>query len=185
METVKQGSGKVAAKWSLIYIITSIVITYAFQFLNIDQSSPAKYVSYIPFIAFLLLAQKEYRDQLGGYLTFGEGFSAGFLYSVFSGLFIAIFIYIYLTFLSPQVFEQSMAAAQTKLQESGNLSSDQIDQAMVITRKYGTIIGAVGALVGSVIIGAIIALIGAAIFKKERTILDIEQGGSSYVDPSV
>ncbi|MDB4918939.1 DUF4199 domain-containing protein [Mucilaginibacter sp.] len=184
MENVKPSSTNLAFKWAIINVLTSIVITYAFQFLNIDQNSPARYLAFIPFIVFLLMAQKEYRDQLGGFLTYGEGFMGGFLFSIFAGLLGAIFIYVYLTFLSPQVFEQSLADAQTKMESKG-LSSEQVDSAMAITKKYGTLFGAIGAVIGSIFIGAIIALIGAAIFKKERSILDIEQSSDNYTDPVV
>jgi len=182
MENVKKSSTNIAVKWAVIYLITSIVITYIFQFLNIDQTSPAKYISYIPFIAFLLLAQKEFKDQLGGFITFGEGFMSGFLYSVFAGLMLAVFVYIYLGILSPQILEQSIAAQHDKFVEQG-LSADQIDKAMEMGKKYGAIFGAVGVAVIMPIIGAIIALIGAAIFKKERSITDIEN--NSYSDPAV
>lgn len=173
MENLTPNSTKSATKWALIYFAVSIVITYLFQFLNVDQNSGAKYLGYIPFIAFLLLAQKEYRDQLGGFLTFGQGFSAGFRYSVFSGLLLAVFIYLYLAVLSPQILEQSMNDQQGKMAEQG-LSQEQIDKALEIGKKYGPIIGAFGAAIGSAVMGAIIALIGAAIFKKERSIVDIE-----------
>ncbi|HEY4326072.1 MAG TPA: DUF4199 domain-containing protein [Mucilaginibacter sp.] len=184
MENSLQNPTKIASKWAIIYVVTSIVITYAFQLLNIDQNSAFKFLGYIPFIAFLLLTQKEYRDQLGGYLTFGEGFSAGFRYAVFSGLLLAVFIYIYLAFLSPQVLEQSMTDQQGKMAQQG-LSQEQIDKAMEIGKKYGPIIGAFGAAVGSAILGAIVALIGAAIFKKERSITDIENESTQYQDPAV
>jgi hypothetical protein len=168
-----QNPTKIATKWALIYIVTSIIITYAFEFLHTDQTAPARYLAYIPFIAFLLLTQKEYRDQLGGYMTFGEGFSSGFRYAIFSGLLLAVFIYIYLTFLSPEVMEKSMEAQRAKMAEQ-NLSSEQVDKAISIGKKYGGIFGAFGAAVGSAIIGAIISLIGAAIFKKERSAFDNE-----------
>jgi hypothetical protein len=184
MENVIPNATKVATKWAVIYVITSIVITYLFQLLNIDQNSGVKYISYIPFIAFLLLAQKEYKDQLGGFITFGQGFSAGFRYAVFGGLMLAVFIFIYLTFLSPQILEQSIASQQDKFKEQG-LSSEQIDKANEIGKKYGPIIGAFVAAIGLAICGAIIALIGAAIFKKEPTIEDIERGSASNVDPAV
>jgi hypothetical protein len=184
MENVIPNATRVATKWAIIYVITSIVITYLFQLLNVDQNSGVKYISYIPFIAFLLLAQKEYKDQLGGFITFGEGFSAGFRYAVFAGLMLAVFIYIYLTFLSPQILEQSIASQQDKFKEQG-LSSAQIDKANEIGKKYGPIIGAFVAAIGLAICGAIIALIGAAIFKKERTIEDIEHDSTSYTDPAV
>lgn len=167
MENTVPNSTKVAFKWSIIYAIIAIIITYTFQFLNIDQNSGAKYIGFIPFVAFLLLAQKEYKDQLGGYLTFGQGFGTGFKYSLFSGLIIAVFIYIYLAFLSPQILDQAMAAQQDKLTQQGNLSSEQIQQSMDIARKFGPIIGAVFTVIIDAAFGAIVALIGAAIFKKD------------------
>jgi hypothetical protein len=184
MENVKKSYTNVAAKWAVIYVITSIVITYAFQFLNVDQASPAKYLSYIPFIAFLLLTQKEYKDQLGGFLTFGQGFMSGFMYSVFGGIILAVFIYIYLGILSPQILEQSLTSQHDKFVEQG-MSEDQIKNATEMGKKYGAILGAVATLFIIPIFGAIVALIGAAVFKKEPSILDIEQNAGSYTDPSV
>jgi len=183
MENVSKSRNNISAKWAIIYVVTSIVITYTFQFLDMDQTSPIRYLAYIPFIAFLLLAQKEYKGQLGGFITFGEGFLTGFIYSVIAGVILAVFIYIYLGILSPQVLQQSLAAQHDKYVQSG-LSEDQIAKANEIGTKYGAIFGAVAVLFITPIVGAIIALIGAAIFKKERTILDIEQNTGSYTDPA-
>jgi hypothetical protein len=183
MENVKQSSTNISVKWALIYVVTSIVITYTFQFLNMDQTSAIRYLAYIPFIAFLLLAQREYKQQLGGFMTFGQGFMTGFIYSVIAGVILAVFIYLYLGILSPQVLEQSLAAQHDKYVQSG-LSEDQIAKANEIGLKYGAIFGAVAVLIMTPIVGAIIALIGSAIFKRERTILDIEQNSASFTDPA-
>ncbi|MCO5947735.1 DUF4199 family protein [Mucilaginibacter sp. RT5R15] len=97
---------------------------------------------------------------------------------------VAIFTYIYFTMLSPAVWDQAMNAAQKNLEAKGTLSSDQIESAMNISRKYGILIAVVGVAIGTPIMGAIIALIGAAIFKKERSPLDMVQD-SNYSDPAV
>lgn len=178
---------KIATKWAIINVLAAIIFTYAFEFLKLDQTSPLKYLSYVPFIVFLFLTQKEYKDQLGGYMTFGQGFSAGFRYSIFTGLVLAVFIYLYLAVLSPDVFEKSLVDAQAQL-EAKNMSSDQIDKAMEITKKYGPIFGAFFSAVAYTILGAIISLIGASIFKKERSLYDIEQNNAlsdNYNDPTV
>ena len=178
--TAKISSAGIAFKWAVIYLVTSIVITFAYQYLNIDPASPAKYLSYIPFIAFLFLAQKEYRDKLAGFITFGEGFLAGLFYSIFSGVLLAVFMYIYLTFINPHMMEQTIAAQHDALVAKG-LSEDQIETTSNITRKYGSVIATFATLIGTPIIGAIIALVGAAIFKKERLPLDVD----TYTDPAV
>ena len=126
----------------------------------------------------------KFKDKLGGFVTFGQAFLEGFLFSVFYGIMVAIFTYIYFTMLSPAVWDQAMNAAQKNLEAKGTLSSEQIESAMNISRKYGIVIAVVGVAVGTPIIGAIISLIGAAIFKKERSPLDMVQD-NNYSDPAV
>ncbi len=180
IKPVKNNPTKVATKWALINALTAIVITYAFEFLNIDPNSPLKYLSYIPFIIFLFITQKEFKDEIGGFITFGEGFSAGFRYALFTGLVIAVFVYLYCAILSPAVFDKALEASRAKM-EAQNMSSDQIERGMSIAKKWGPLMGAFGTAVVYPIIGALISLIGAAIFKKERSAYDIVENA---VDPT-
>lgn len=180
-QVVNNNPTKVATKWALINAVTAIVITYAFQFLNIDQNSGVKYISYIPFIVFLFLAQKEFKDQQSGYISFGVAFSTGFRYALFTGLLVGIFIYLYCAILSPEVFEKALQGSQTVMEDKG-MSSEQIEKGMTIARKWGPIFGAFGAAIGYAVFGAIISLIGASIFKKERSAYDIVDDA---VDPTV
>jgi len=177
---VRPNSTKVATKWALIYVVTSIVITYAIELTHTSQDSPVKYLAYIPFIAFLLLSQKEFRDELGGYMSFGDGFSAGFRYSVFSGLLLGVFTYLYFAILSPAVWEQIVEASRVKMQAQ-NLPDSQVDKAIEMTRKFGPIFGGFGVAIVMTIFGAVIALIGAAILKKERSLYDIAENA---IDPN-
>jgi len=157
-------SNKLVIKWSLYYVVVSIILTYAFQLLNIDPNSGIKFVTFLPYVGFMFLCQKEYRDQLSGYLTFGQGFLAGFKYTVITAILGTLFIYIYWTVLSPQMFQQIVDTSRAKLEAKGNLTEDQINMAMSFTT-----IGfmTISAFIGSLIMGTIIALIGAAIFKKQ------------------
>lgn len=181
MEQSAPTAKKVAIKWSLIYILTAIVITYIIEIAKIDPNSSVKYLGYIPLIAFLLLAQKEFKDQLGGYVKFGDAFLAGFLYSLFAGIMFGVFLYIYLTFLSPEVFAKTIDSQRDAMAAKG-LSSEQIDKGIDIAKKYGAIIGAFVIVIWYLILGVIISLIGAAIFKKERSAFDPEP---EVTDPAV
>jgi hypothetical protein len=186
METTTkvQNGTKVATKWSLIYLITAIVITYACQFLNVAPDSGWKYLSYIPFIIFLFLAQKEYRESIGGYISFGDAFSTGFRYAVFSGLLLAVFTYLYLAILSPDVLDKSLETSRSAMEQKG-MSGGQIDQALVIAKKWGPLIGAFGIAIMYAIVGAIISLIGAAIFKKEMSPYDLAQNATDPTQTEV
>ena len=182
MEKTTANPTAIATKWALIYVVVSIVITYAFQFLNIDQNSSVKYVGYLPFIAFCFLAQKEYKDQLGGFITFGQAFNPGFRYSLFGGLLLAIFIYIYLGILSPEMLTKAMEQQQTAMADKG-MSQDQIDKALEMGNKYGAVFGAIATAISTLIFGCIVSLIGAAILKKERTAYDVID--ETPTDPTV
>lgn len=186
METQVQNPTKVATKWALISLLFAIIITYAIQLLNMDINSPVKYLGYVPFLGGLFLTQKEYRDVIGGYMTFGEGFSAGFRYAIFNGLLLAVFTYLYLAILSPDYFIKSLDAVQTKLSSQG-MSQEQIDKTLEITKKWGPIGGAFGIAIWYAIVGALVSLIGAAIFKRERSALEIAEAAEDNptIDPTV
>jgi hypothetical protein len=179
---VKSNPTKVATKWALINALTAIIITYAFELLNIDPNSSLKYLAYIPFIVFLFLTQREFKEQIGGFMTFGEGFSAGFRYALFTGLVMALFIYLYCAVLSPAFFDKTIELSRVKMEEQGKMSSEQIDKAMEISKKWGPLFAAFGTAVIYPIFGAIIGLIGAAIFKKERSAYDIIEDAT---DPTI
>jgi hypothetical protein len=172
---------KIATKWALIYLVTAIVLTYAIQFASSDPNSPLKYLGYLPFIIFLILAQKEYKDQLGGFITFGEGFSAGFRYAIFAGVLIAVFTFIYLTFLNPDIMVKAAENARAQMEAKG-MSADDIDKAINMTKKIGPAIGSFVIAILDTIIGIIIALIGASVFKKERSPFDTD---TTTTEPTV
>jgi hypothetical protein len=172
METKTPNPTAIATKWALFYLLVTIVLTFAWQFLNLPMDSPVKYISYLPFIGFCVLAQKEYKDQLGGFITFGQAFNPGFRYALFTGLLTAVFMYVYISMLNPAMLQQIIDAQATKLTEQGQ-SQEVIDKAADMTHKYGMVFITVSTAIGTLIFGSIVALIGAAILKKERTAFNI------------
>jgi hypothetical protein len=177
MEQLAPSSTKVAIKWSLIYVLTGIVITYVIEITRLDINSSIKYLGYIPLIAFLFLAQKEYKDQHGGYITFGDGFATGFKYGLFAGLLFGVFMYLYLAVLSPEVMAKILDVQKDAMVAKG-APSDQIEKTTEFMNKFGAIAIAFGTAIWYIILGAILALIGAAIFKKERSAYDLEPANS-------
>ncbi|MEO6632709.1 MAG: DUF4199 domain-containing protein [Mucilaginibacter sp.] len=181
METNKPSQSSVAFKWAIFSFLTSIIITYGFEFAGVSQTSPLKYLGLIPYIAFLFLAQKEYRDKIGGFMTYGQGFMTGFLFAIYSGIFSAVFIFIYYKFLSPAVYEELLKGMRDQMISKGT-PEETVDSVLGITGSITFL--TIATLIGGIISGTIISLIGAAIFKKERSVLDIEQS-NNYSDPAV
>ncbi len=182
MENVKPSAASVAIKWALFNVLLSIVLIYVYHSMAVAELSKIRYLSFIPFIIFLLLAQKEFRDKLGGFMTYGQGFVAGLLFAVFAGILGAIFWYIFYRILTPSAYDQMLIETRSQL-DLKKTPSDQADAVIDFYRKYGGIVFPFFAVLGSTFFGAIFSLIGAAIFKKERSVLDIEQA-NNYSDPS-
>jgi len=180
MEQPKANPNSAAIKWALIGAITGIVLTYVYQFANIPITSPVRYLSYLPFIAFLFLAQKEFKDQLGGYLTFGEGFSIAWRYGIYTGLITAVFIYLYYAILSPDMYTKMLDEQRAAMAAKG-LTSDQVEQGMQFMNKMGLVFVVIAAAIGSAIMAMILGIIGCLIFKKERSPLDMPEP----TDPAV
>ncbi len=171
MESITPNATKIATKWALIYTVTAIVLTYGVEMLNLDPNSAVKYLTYLPFIGFLVLAQKEFKDSLGGYLTFGQGFNAGFKYSLFSGFLLAIFFFVYLAYLNPGALDKAIEQQNAAMVEK-NATQEQMDMAAEMTKKHGAWIGALAVAITNLIFGCVLSLISAAILKKERSPFD-------------
>lgn len=174
MEQSAPSPAKLAIKWSLIYLLVAIVITYIFEIAKLNANNSLKYLGYIPLIAFLILAQKEYKDRQGGYIKFGDAFLTGLLYGLFTGVLFGIFIAIYFTVLSPEIFAQTIDSQRDAMAAKGNLTSDQIDQGIEFAKKFGAYVAAFIILFLYFILGIVVGLIGAAVFKKERSPFDPE-----------
>jgi len=178
---VRPNPTKIATKWALVNVLVAIVITYAFELMDANTNSQLQYLGFIPFAVFLFLTQKEFKSSLGGFMNFGEGFSAGFRYSMFVGLLMAVFIFLYLKVLSPDLFDKSLEASRAQM-EAKNMSDSQIDKAMGMAKSWGPLAAAFVTALSDSILGAVLSLIGAAIFKKERTGRDLVD---SAIDPTL
>lgn len=172
-------SNKVVIKWSLFYIAVSIILTFVYQFLSIDQNSAIKYISFIPYIAFMALALKEFMDELGGYMSYGTAFLTAFKYVVITDILSILFSYIYMTLINPQMYQDAIDAMKTKWQQSG-MADEQVNKMAGIFTPF--IISLV-AFLFLLIAGTIIALIVAAFFKKDKPAF--MENDINYTDPAV
>lgn len=182
MDTFAPNPTKIASKWAIIYVVVTIVITYTFQFLNLDQNSPIKYVIYLPFIAFCFLTEKEFKDRLGGFVTFGKAFSAGFRYALFTGILYSLFLFIYLKVLNPTIMQTLIDTQEAALANKGQ-SQEAIDKSNRIMTAYGPVLFAVGSAISTTIFGCIVSLVSAAILKREPSVYDMPD--EQKIDPTV
>lgn len=124
-------------------------------------------LSYIILIALLCIGVKKWREQEGGYLTFGGTYKYLMLQSLVYSLCMSVWVVVFSTVIAPGLIEDRMLIEQAKLEDKG-MPQEQIDMAMDIARMMVTpAMLVVLTLVGGMIFYALINLIIAAIMKKD------------------
>ncbi|MCC7400870.1 MAG: DUF4199 domain-containing protein [Chitinophagaceae bacterium] len=146
-----------------VLIIFSLII----YFLGL-QNSWINYLQYGIIIAGLAIFINLYGNAKNNNVSFGNLFSYGFKTTAFIALLvIAFFVIFFLAF--PDVKEKGFEVARQKMEEQGNLTQDQIDQAMGTFRKAFWVITIGGIIFIYAVVGAAGSLLGAAITKKNPT----------------
>lgn len=167
MEELERSPNKIATRWAFIAFLIMVIMIYGFYFARVDAQSPINYLGYVPFGICLFLAIKEHRDQdLGGYITFGRSFTTGFKYSSFLSMLMGLFMLVYLKWLNADVFNDGLLLAENQMIDQGK-SSDEIEMAMDMARKWGPYFAAITTSIMYTLSGAVVSIVCAAILKKD------------------
>lgn len=177
--TPQYSPNKLAFKSALVYTVYFLVLIYVFKMLGIDQNNPnmttvekivSSTLSYVPFILAILYVQTNFKKELGGYITFGKAFSAGFKVAAYSGLFVGFVLIVYYKFLDREAFE---ALIDLALQKAG--SDAQQVKGIEMTRPYMVFFIGFGGAVSYTLTGLVVSLISAAIIKRDRPLYEVNE----------
>lgn len=125
------------------------------------------YLSYVIAIALLCIGVKKWREQEGGYLTFGGTYRHLILQSLVYSVIMCVWTYLFVAYIAPGLFESQLAKIEMQMEEQGQ-PQEAIDLAMEWTRMFMTPgVMAVLALFGGMLMYSLINLIIAAIMKKD------------------
>ncbi|HEY5462469.1 MAG TPA: DUF4199 domain-containing protein [Hanamia sp.] len=147
---------------SLILIVLGLV-TY---FLDMSANKAMQWAGYIIFIAAIIWSVSSYGKQINYNSTFGNYFAHGFKVTAIVTLLMIIFTVIFI-FLFPDIKEKGIETARKSMEAKGNMTSDQITQAISFTQKFFMVFVIGGTLVGYLFFGAVASLIGAGVTKKD------------------
>ncbi|MGA2822398.1 MAG: DUF4199 domain-containing protein [Bacteroidales bacterium] len=129
---------------TLIYgVITGaalIVFSLIMYVSNLYMNQTLGYISFLIMFAGMVLGSMQYRKvQLKGYMTYGQAFSANFLIGLFAAIVSTIFFFFYIKYINTGLIEEILAQARTKIEaKAGNMSQEQMDQAMMWTERFMT-----------------------------------------------
>ncbi len=147
---------------SLLLITVSLVAYFTGQ----DTASWNRWLSNLLLLGGIIWSCISYGKQLDNNVTFGNVFAHGFKVSSIVTLISILFtILFFLVF--PEIKEKALDLARTEMEKSGNMSDEQIEQGIGLTRKFFYVF-TIGVLIFAyMIVGTIASLIGAAVTKKQ------------------
>ncbi len=162
-------------RYGLIAGLILIAIALAFHVTGMidytQQNSAMTWISsllsYGIMIGAAVLGMKKHREDLGGYLTFGQGFMVGLWETLVIAAITGIWSVLFFSVVAPDVIDTMIEAARDQMAEQQGLNDEQIEQAMKITgwmMQPATLSGL--AAFGTLFTGLIISLITAAIMKR-------------------
>ena len=167
----------IALKWGMIGSAIFIIYGLAQYLMGpIFNQGLSTVVSLAVLTGVIVMAIKTYKDETGGYATYGQGLGAGLLTSLVIGVITLVWTFLLYDVIAPDFKETILEVATDRMREKQGMDDDQIEQIMEQAAFFfSTTWFAIVGLVGTVIMGLIISLITAAIMKNdppEHEVLD-------------
>jgi hypothetical protein len=154
-----------AAAFGAAGSIAVIALSLIIYLLELHEA--LNYLSYIVIIAVLCIGVKKWREQEGGFLSFGGAYKHLMLQSLVYSIIMSIWTVVFSVYIAPGLMEDRMLLEQAKMEDQG-LPQEQIDMAMDIARWMAQpAVLVVLILVGGMLVYAMLNLIIAAIMKKD------------------
>jgi hypothetical protein len=129
----------VGIRYGLMMAVLSIAYFLIFNMLGVDVSQgPGSWGRLVYCVALIFLAHKYFKENGDGFMSYGQGVGISFWMSLVSSVISSIFTYIYVTLIDTGFIQQMMDKTRESMEEKGNLSDEQIQQAMDMTAKFMT-----------------------------------------------
>jgi hypothetical protein len=153
-------STSVGLRYGLLVGLVSIIFSFVLFVTQADQS-PVRWLGLVILIGGMVMAHNAYKQANDGFMNYAEGLGIGALMSVVSGVLSTAFSYVYMG--------RIMDTTRAKMEAQGNMTDDQIDQAMTMAQKFSSggwmvLFG----ILGSLLFGFLIALVVSAITKNSK-----------------
>lgn len=178
----QQSPFQAAIKPGLTIGLVSVAITYLAYFINSSLLASGWFglVAIILFFVLIIYFGKQYRSEIGGFMTFGTAFNFSFITIIISGLVSLIGQILLFHVVDPALpgvlADETLKSTLEMMEKFGanpdDLPAEQLDEIRKTTEGNFTILGQLKNFGFGLIIYAIISLIVAAIIKKRDKSLD-------------
>lgn len=151
----------------LLLSLVLIVVDLIGGFAHLRFESWFKWVSTIIALAAIIIFCIQYGKQKIDGVTFGNVFGYGFKIALLVSILMTVYALLSFFVIFPEIIDQILVKTRTDMEAKGNMTDEQIDQAISITKKFMQPLPlALVTLVVTLFFNTIAALLGAAFTKK-------------------
>jgi hypothetical protein len=171
MQTITPSASTTAVggRYGLLTGLVSVIVSFGIYALQLEQNAAVRFLTMAVLVVGIILAMRSFKEQNAGFMDYGQGLGVGMIVSGVVGLLSAAFMYVYTTFVDPEMMTRVMDKARADLEAKGTMTDAQIDQAMAMSSKFTTgPFMLLFAVVGTLVLGLIISLIAAAFVKNSK-----------------
>jgi hypothetical protein len=152
--------------YGFITALALVILYVIFEVTGLSENSGVQYIGWVIFLAGLILNGIAFSKANDADVTFGQVFGSCFKATCIVTIVMVIWtLVMFLIF--PGMETRILEKAQEGMASNKQMTEEQLEKGMAITRKYFKVFLVAGALFGTLIQGAIFSLIAAAIAKKK------------------
>lgn len=153
----------------LILGVVLIVFSLILYITDLNENVWIASISYVLTAIVLFYAITNFRDkEQNGMLSYGKGVGVGTLTGFFASILLAIFTYVYVTYIDPSVIEQAIVKAEESILETNpNISDDDLEKGLEMVTS--PILMGVMSIFWYTIVSLVLSLLISIFAKKEDT----------------
>jgi hypothetical protein len=159
----------ISVKYGIIFgLISGLVSVAIFLTENFGNIWLGMVVGLAVSITGIVLTHREFKNNNGGYMSYGQGLISGLVMAVIAGLISGTISYMYIQFVDPSILEK-MSEVQIEMLEKMNFPEEQMDEAIAKMEAENTASKQLtGGLISGLVGGFILSLIVSAFTKRTR-----------------
>jgi hypothetical protein len=156
----------------LLLGIVLIVYSLILYITELNENVWLASISYVLTAVVLFFAITNFRDKdQNGFLSYGKGVSVGTLTGLFASFLLAIFTYVYVTYIDPSIIEQAIVKAEESiLERTPDISDEDLERGLEIVEMVTSpAMMAVMSIFWYTIVSLVFSLIISIFAKREDT----------------
>ena len=171
MEDIKPSAGQSALYYGLLLAVVFILVHLVLYLVDQNKETAGIIVSVVIFIAGVVVVQLDYRNKkCGGFLSYGRAVKIGFLSVLFASFMVAVYMFVYLSYINPGEMLQAKTDA---IQDIYNMGMDPEGEAQAVKIQefvHTPVVYALFTILGYAFMGIIAALITSIFIKKDEQV---------------